>query len=206
MRAPTKRRQRESGSALIEFLLSSLVWVPLLLGTIFIGLNIVRTIQVTQICRSAGHMHAFGVDFSQLPNQQLLVRLANGFPFTPTGGNGVVILSTITFITKADCDAAGRTKCANIDQAVLTRRVVVGNRQLRSSAFGTPNPGSIDSGGNISSNAYLDDPTARAGNFTTLLPMKAGQFAYLSEAYFTSPDLDWPGFTSGSASASRAIF
>ena len=210
MTAPRKPKSRERGSALIEFMLTSLVWVPLLLGVIFIGLNVVRAIEVTQICRDAGHMHAYGIDFAQPANQQLLVRLASDFTFTATGGNGVVILSTITFIGPQDCLAAGRpattAQCANLNQSVFTRRIVVGNRQLRTSAFGTPMPGSIDSDGNIRSAAYLNDVNARAVSFGSVLPLQSGQYAYLSEAYFASPDLDWPGFLSGSGSYARAIF
>ncbi len=195
---------------MIEFLLTSMIWVPMLLGIIFIGFNVVRAIEVTQICRDAGHMHAYGVDFAQPANQQLLVRLASDFTFSATGGNGVVILSTITFVGPQDCQAAGRmantSQCANLNQPVFTRRVVIGNRQLRTSAFGTPQSSSIDADGNISSSAYLNDLGDRANGFTSVLPLETGQFAYLSEAYFASPDLDWPGFLSGSGTYSRAIF
>jgi hypothetical protein len=207
---PRTPKSRERGSALIEFMLSSLVWLPLLLGVIFIGLNIVRAIEVTQICRDAGHMHAYGVDFAQPANQQLLVKLATDFTFTANSGNGVVILSTITFIGPADCQAAGlaanASQCANLNQSVFTRRIVVGNKQLRVSAFGTPSPSSIDSDGNISATSYLNNISLRATSFSSVLPLQSGQFAYLSEAYFASPDLDFPGFLSGSGTYSRAIF
>ncbi len=194
------------GSALVEFSLSTLFWIPLLLGTIFIGLNIVRSIEVTQICRDAAHMEAYGVDFSQPNNQQILVRLASGFTFSTNGGNGVVILSTITMISTSDCTAGGQTSCSNVNYPVFTRRIVIGNSSLRTSSFGTPNAADIDSSGNISSNYYLNDTSTRAGTFNSVLPLLSGQYAYLAEAYFSSPDLNWPGFVSGSGNYTRVIF
>lgn len=206
MRTPLRSRRCREGSALVEFSLSTLFWIPLLLGTIFIGLNIVRAIEVTQICRDAGHMEAYGVDFSQPANQQILVQLAAGFTFTVNSGNGVIILSTITMISPQDCTAAGLSSCANINYPVFTRRIVIGNSSLRSSSFGTPNAADIDASGNISAKYYLNDTTTRAGTFNSVLPLLSGQYAYLAEAYFSSPDLNWPGFVSGSGNYTRVIF
>ena len=203
---PSRNKSLRSGSALIEFALSTMVWVPLLLGTIFIGLSVTRAIEVAQVCRDAAHMHVSGVDFSQPANQQILVQLASGLNFAMTGGNGVIILSTITFVSQQDCNAASVPNCANLNQPVFTRRIVIGNRGLRTSDFGSPNPGDIDSSGNISLTNYLNDSSTRALNFNSVLPLQSGQYAYLAEAYFTFPDLDWPGFQTGLGSYSRAIF
>ena len=93
-----------------------------------------------------------------------------------------------------------------MNQAVFTRRVVVGNRQLKVSAFGTPRASAVDAGGNVDQRDYLTDPTFRAGSFNNVLPMQPGQIAYMAEAYVASPDLDWTGVQTGSGSYSRAIF
>jgi hypothetical protein len=52
----------------------------------------------------------------------------------------------------------------------------------------------------------LNDTSTRAGTFNSVLPLLSGQYAYLAEAYFASPDLNWPGFVSGSGNYTRVIF
>jgi hypothetical protein len=201
---------RETGGALMEFSFSTLFWVPLLLGTVVLGLNLSRSIRVTQFCRDAGHMYAYGVDFSQAANKNLLIQLASGLNITTTGGNGVVILSTITSIAASDCTAGGlqanSSQCPNLNYTVLTKRLVIGNSALKSSAFGTPNPADMDSSGSIPSSKFLTDTTTRATGFSTLLTIASGQYAYVSEVYFTSPDYDWTGFLTGTGVAARNIF
>ena len=201
---------RERGGALIEFSFSTLFWVPLVLGTIVLGLNLARAIRVTEVCRDAGHMYAYGVDFSQSGNQNLLLRLASGLNITATGGNGVIIFSTITYIAASDCTAGGlaanTSQCPNLNQTVFTQRLVIGNSALKASAFGTPNAADMDSSGSISSSKFLTDTTTRAVGFSTLLTLASGQYAYVSEAYFSSPDYDWSGFLTGTGVASRNIF
>jgi hypothetical protein len=194
----------------MEFSFSTLFWVPLLLGTMVLGLNLSRSIRVTQLCRDGGHMYAYGVDFSQLGNQNLLLRLASGLNISATGGNGVVIFSTITYIAAADCTAGGLTanssQCPNLNYMVLTRRLVIGNSSLMGSAFGTPNAADMDSSGSIPSSKFLTDTTTRATGFSNLITVASGQYAYVSEAYFSSPDYDWTGFLTGTGVAARNIF
>ncbi|MDQ6699317.1 MAG: hypothetical protein M3Z36_03930 [Acidobacteriota bacterium] len=184
--------------------------MPLLMGTFVVGLNLLRAIQVTQVCRDAGHMFAYGIDFSQSGNQNLLVRLANGLNFSAGGGSGVVILSTVTFIGAAQCTAAGlqadTTHCPNLNQSVFMRRIVVGNSGVRASNFGTPNGGIVDGSGHISSSSYLSDTSARAAGFASFLPLAAGQLAYLTEMYLASPDIDWTNFMTGTGVYARVIF
>ena len=204
------RHSRARGSALVEFVLCCIVWVPLLLGTIFIGINVARSIEVTQVCRDAGHMYAYGVDFSQPGNQSILVQLATGFYITPTAGNGVFILSTVMPIGPQQCQAGGRQansgSCPNLNAVVFTRRIVVGNQSLRPSNYGTPNPAYISSTGAISSTGYLTDATMRVPGFSPALNLTAGQSAYISETYFTAPDLNWNTFTNNQGVYSSFIF
>jgi hypothetical protein len=210
MKMPTPILGSKKGGALMEFSLSSLFWVPLILGTIVLGLNLARALRVTQLCRDAGHMYAYGVDFSQGGNQNLLLRLANGLNITATGGNGVVVFSTITYIAAGDCTAGGLTanssQCPNLNYMVFTNRLVVGNAALKPSAFGTPNTSDMDSSGSIPSSKFLKDVTTRATGFSNLITIASGQYAYVSEAYFSSPDYDWTGFLTGTGVAARNIF
>jgi hypothetical protein len=202
--------RKRSGSALMEFSFSTLFWVPLLLGTMVLGLNLSRSIRVTQFCRDAAHMYAYGVDFSQTGNQSLLLRLASGLNITATGGNGVVIFSTITYIAASDCTAGGlganSSQCPNLNYMVFTKRIVVGNSSLKASAFGTPNPSDMDSSGSIPSSKFLKDTSTRAVGFSNYLTVASGQYAYVSESYFSSPDYDWTGFLTGTGVAARNIF
>jgi hypothetical protein len=201
-------RSRKRGGALLEFSFSSLFWVPLILGTIVIGLNLARSIRVTQLCRDAGHMYAYGVDFSQSGNQNLLLRLASGLNITASGGNGIVIFSTITYIAAGDCTAGGLTasQCPNLNYMVFTNRLTVGNSSLKASAFGTPNAADMDSSGSIPSSKFLTDTSTRATSFANLITLASGQYAYVAEAYFSSPDYDWTGFLTGTGVAARDVF
>jgi hypothetical protein len=194
----------------MEFCFSALFWVPLVLGTLVIGLNLSLSIRITQLCRDAGHMYAYGVDFSQAANQNLLIQLATGLNITATGGNGVIIFSTITNIAASDCTAGGlsanSSQCPNLNYDVVTNRIVIGNSSLMASAFGTPNSSDIGTAGSISSSSYLTDTTTRAGNFSSLMSISSGQYAYVAETYFSTPQYNLPGFLIGTGIASRSIF
>lgn len=200
---PGKHRRR--GSEVIEFALVSTFLLPLLFGVLVVGLNLGRSIQVSQVSRDAGHLYARNVDFSALANQQLIARLAQSLNITPTGGNGVVILTTVTFIGQVQCDAAGLSagQCTNLGQSVMTHRIVIGNSSLRQSNFGTPNASLIDSTGKVSD--YLTESSARANGFASVLVLQAGQVAYVSEVYVPSSDYGMPGFESTGV-YSRTIF
>ena len=201
----------ERGSALVEFMLCSLVWLPLLLGTAVIGLNLIRAIQVTQVCRDAGHMYSYGVDFSQSTNQNLLLRLAQGLNITANAGNGVVILSRVTYIGDLECKAGNlqpnTSSCPNYTQIVITNRLTIGNAAAASSSFGTLAGGMTDASGNVSQQTYLTNPGTRATGFSNVINLNtSGQYAYVSEMYVGSPDYNfWPLLGSTGVSA-RSIF
>jgi hypothetical protein len=198
-------RPRRRGAELIEFALSTVFLLPILFGTVVVGLNIGRSIQTTQVSRDAGHMYARSVDFADINNQNLIVRLARGLNIQRTGGTGVVILSTVMYIGDAQCSAAGLGGgCTNRYHAVFVHRVVIGNPSARGSSFGTPDPALLDSSGAISD--YLTDAGARTtGGFATLLPMQAGEIAYVSEVYVPSVDYGMPGYH-GTGVYARTIF
>ncbi len=196
MASVSLRRKRRRGGELIEFALVSTILLPLLCGTVVVGMNLNRSIQVAQVSRDAGHMYSRNVDFSDPANKRIIERLAEGLGITVSGGQGVVILSTVMFVGEAQCAAAGlaASACTNLNQPVITNRIVIGNASLRASAFGTPSPDLISSTGNVSN--YLTNTTARASGFQSVLPMQAGDVAYVSEVYVSSSDYGLPGYES----------
>lgn len=189
-----RRRRGQRGNELIEFALVVTFLLPLLFGTVVVGLNLSRSIQVTQVSRDVGHMYSRSVDFSDPANQAIAVRLAEGLNIQTTGGSGVVILSTVEFIGTAQCTAAGlsSSQCTNLNYPVIINRIVIGNTNARASAFGTPSQSLIGSDGNVSS--YLTSTTARANGFNSVLALQAGNLAYVSEVYVPSTDYSLPGY------------
>ncbi len=198
------------GSTIIEFALSLIVLMPLLMGTAVIGINLARAIQVTQFCRDVAHMYAYGIDFSQSGNQALLTNLGQGLNIQTSGGTGTVIFSTVTFVGPNDCVAAGlqanTTSCPNMNQSVFTRRIVVGNASGLTSHYGTPALGIVGANGYISTANYLRNTSDRAAGFSSLMALSSGQYAYLTEAYVAAPDVDWQGFMTGTGAYAFNIF
>jgi hypothetical protein len=180
---------KKSGSTLLEFVLAgSFIFLPLLTGTVTVGMSMLRSLQVAALNRSAGHMFASGMDFSQSANRNLLLSIAGDLNISDAGGSGVVILSEI--------DGTGT------NQAVCTRQYVIGNAALRASSFATP--AGIDSGGNV---INVNEASANTAGFTpAVMPMSQGDVAYVAETYFSTSDYDWTGFLTGTGIYTRAIF
>ncbi len=214
LRSCIKNRPFERGSAMVEFVLCmGLLFLPLFLGIITIGLSLVRANQVTEVCRDAGHMYAYGVDMSQTASQTLVTsQLARGLAMSNTGGNGVLYLSTFTYIDASACTANGlqgnADSCPNINQMVVVKRIAIGNTSVQSSAFAMPSPASIiTSSGNIGSGDYLTNTSCRAPNFANVIPMTAsGQYAYVSELFVTSPDAAMWSLFNSSLIGARSVF
>lgn len=193
-------RYRESGSSLVEFVLCfALFWVPFFFGMWNVGISLIRSIQVTEACRDAAHMLAFGIDFSDASNQAMLQQVAQGLNLS-SAGQSVIILSVVTFVDDGDCQDAKLSNCANSNNYVYTKRIVIGNSAIRTSAFGNPKASDMDSYGNIAATTYLTDPTCVANGFSNLLTLVSGQYAYMAEMTLTSPDLG------GRQSSARSIF
>ncbi len=186
---------------MIEFALVSWVLLILLIGSAALGLSLARSITCNQVCRAAGSMYVRGVDFSTNGAKDELVRLAGPLGMTRTGGNGVVILSKVTWISAAACTAAGLTPC-NANKHVIMERLTIGNTSLRASAIGTPNAALIQSNGAVSN--YMQDASAVA-NFP-FLQLNTNEFAYVAESYFPSPGFDFAGWYTGTGTYSRYIF
>lgn len=209
MTSKHRRGSGQRGSALIEFVLAtSLFWLPLFFGTLVVGFSLVRAVQVTQICRDAGHMYANGIDFSQTTYQNLLASIAQGYTLTSTG-DAVVVLSTITYISPTDCTAGGySSNCANVRQMVITRQIVIGDSGIHASTFGTPPAADMasDGSGNVTAAGYLNDTRCQATGFSSVIPLTDGQYAYVAEMWVRSPDVSWWSFLGNTQINARSIF
>lgn len=202
-----------SGVSSIEFAFSTLVMVPLLLGTGVIGINMIRALQVVQLARDAGHMYARGVDFGLPGNQTILANLGQdvGLSTTAGQGNAVVIFSSLTYIDKNACAAVGAVDasgnptaaCTNYTKWVFTQRLNVGNTSVHTSNFGSPSGVTLDSDGKISA----ADQATKAGDVATFSGVNpysvvngvaqglpSGQVLYLSEA--SAKGFNMPPFVS----------
>jgi hypothetical protein len=190
----SNRKRNQRGNNILEFALVALPLVTLLLGVTTTGLGLGRSVQVAQVCRDAASMFVRGVDFSRDGNKDVLVRLSQGLGMTRDGGDGVILLSKVTWIPQQKCTDLGLVTC-NGDRHVITQRIVVGNPSLRTSALGTPNAGLLDAKGIVRD--YLIEASAVA-NFP-MMTLQDGQYAYVVETHFT-------GFMGGAPIYSRAIF
>jgi len=213
-----RKRDSERGTSIIEFAVVSIVLIPLLFGVVAFGVNLGHTTQVIQISRDIGHLYAKGVDFSESGNQAIAINLATPMGLTSTSSTaGVIILSTIQQVYTADCSGAGLTgsSCSNNGKDVITNRIVIGGNSY-SSQYGTPSSSLLDSEGDLSagsnsSHGYLNDPSAVATGFSTLLSnagltLADNQVAYLCEAYFTTPDVSYLGGPASGGIYAKTIF
>jgi Flp pilus assembly protein TadG len=196
-----RRRKRQSGTEFIEFALSALLLFPLMMGMIILGLNLGRSIQVAQVCRDAGSMYVRGVDFSQTPNKNQLVRLANGMGMTANGGNGVVILSKVQYIPASSC--TGIPNC-NSNQYVVVQRLTIGATSVTSSRLGPAGSISTDSSGNVTN--YMTDPNAVSTNFSNIMTLATNEYAFVAETSFLSLDLSTVGGSASTGVYARSVY
>jgi Flp pilus assembly protein TadG len=202
-----KRRERQRGNSMIEFALCATFLVPLLLGSMTVGINLGRSLQVSQVARDTGHMYARQTDFSLVGSQEIVVRIAQGLGMTRTGGDGVVILSKILKVGDAQCTAGGVSlaACTNNTKSVVTQRIVVGNSLFGVSKFATPASTLIATNGDIAADKYLKEASVVVTDMNSILTTQNGDEAYLVECYFKGTDFLNPG---GSTKKiySRALF
>jgi hypothetical protein len=209
-------RKSLKGVAFMEFALSMLVMVPLLLGTIGCGLQLIQSMQTIQLARDAARMYGRGLDFSLPGNKTILAALGADLHLhtTDTGGTAVLILSTVKYIDATICP----TGCTNFQQWVFAQRLVIGNPSYRTSNLGSPLTSGIgavtmDSKGNISPADQKGNANDRAtfkngGNpFITaaaLTDLPSGTILYVSEA--ASQGFKMPPFAGGGMLYSYNVF
>ena len=192
-------RRRSRGSALVELAFVMFPSLLLLVWVIVVGLQLGHNVRAAQVTRDAASMYVRGVDFSKVGNQDILVRLASGMGMTRVGGQGVIILSRVTWIPEATCAASGLSPC-NSNRHVITQRIVIGNSLLRTSSLGTP--AGLDSMGLVAN--YMQDPLAVAS--FPYMQLASGEFAYVAEGYFDAPQWRFPGFNNAAGAYSIALF
>ena len=202
------KKHKSRGVAILEFSLISLVLVPLMLGTMSIGLNMIRSLQTVQLARDAGHMYARGVDFSLPGNKTILTTIGAdlGLTTSATTSKALVVLSQVTYVDKATCAAAGKVDasgnplgCTNYTKWVFTQRIAVGKTSMRTSNFGSPittgpSPVVVDSSGNIALSYQATNP-GDVATFTGINPyanvngtvsgLPSRQVIYIAEAATT---------------------
>jgi hypothetical protein len=210
-------RKSLKGAALMEFTLSMLVMVPLLLGTAGIGIQLIQSMQTIQLARDAARMYGRGLDFSQPGNKTILAAIGSdlGLHVTDTGGTAVLILSTVKYIDDTICP----TGCTNLHQWVFYQRLVIGNPGYRTSNLGSPlttgiGAVTLDAKGIVSPASQMttnanDRATFSAGGnpFITasaLTDLPSGTVLYVSEA--ASQGFRLPPFASGGMLYASNVF
>ena len=220
MRQTRKWSERQKGAAIVEFSLSLLFLVPLLLGTLVFGFRLIRNLEMEQIVRDIGHMYIRGVDFRNSGPQSNAATLAQGFDLSATGMS-VLVISQIKVIQQEDCDAAnpGKPKgtlCTNLKNPVFTEQLMVGNTSLKingvsvaKSAFGVP---PLQSDKTVSDADQANTATAAAGNtdagtgFVKVIQLQPGEIAYLTEMLNATPELSITGLTGMPQIYARSVF
>jgi hypothetical protein len=208
MHIAAHRKIRQGGNAIIEFALVVTFLMVLIMGTFSIGMTLTKSVQAGVVARDAGAMFMRYVDFNLASNKNILVRLANGMGMTTSGGNGVVIMTQIMRVGDTECANGGLTPaaCPNHSQNVVIKRMTVGNTTLYTTTFGNPDSSIINSDGTISVANYLTSASARATGFTGVMTLNPGEFAFVSEAYFKTPEIDMPGYRNNTYVYQRNIF
>lgn len=194
---------------MVEFALVVVFLVPLLLGTFSIGMSLTKTVQAGIVSRDAGAMFMRYVDFTLAANKAIIVRLANGMGMTVNGGNGVVILTQVMKVGVSECTSGGYPNgvgCPNLNRHVVVKRMTVGNTALYTTTYGNPNSGLISTDGTIPANHYVDEASCVASGFDSVMTLNTSESAFVSEAYFRTPEIDMIGYRTNTYVYQRSIF
>ena len=97
MKIQAQRTNKRRGVAIVEFSLSMVFLIPLLLGVLIFGFRLIRSLEMMQITRDLGHMYIRGINFRNPGPIQNAKTLASGYDLSATGSS-VVILSKIKVI------------------------------------------------------------------------------------------------------------
>ena len=200
------KRKKHSGASLIEFTFAMLVLVPMLLGIVTIGLNMILNLQTVQLARDAGHMFAKTFDFSLAGNKSLLGTLGAGLGINATAGTGnaVVVLSSVNYVDKNICASFGKENtnnnpqgCTNYQKWVFVQRLMLGNKNIYASSLGAPittgkTPVTLDSAGVVNPPSQQATNSGDVAVFAGLNPfavppetwnqLPSGQMIYIGEA------------------------
>jgi hypothetical protein len=178
-----RRPKPPANSTVRLYALGGIFLLPLTIGIVLVTKNASQSDDAYKISHDVGSMYAQGVDFSQSANQNIALSVAEGVGIDMKGGKGVLILSKIRMVHSSDCPSSVGGKCKNTGYPVVTERYVLGNRSLRTSAFGTP--ATLDPvSGKVRD--WMNDSSARAANFVSSL--RPGETTFAAECYVSSPE------------------
>jgi hypothetical protein len=218
----TTRFSRRRGQAVIEFTLSCMVLIPLLLGAFVYGFRLIHSLEMEQVVRDLGRLYLNNVDFkTPLPGgagQKIAAQLAASFDLTASGTSAVVF-SRIRVVTQADCDANNVTPgihCTNLGNPVFVEQIVIGNTSLTAggvniakSVFGTPpllSDKTVSPANQANNSAAAAGSTSGATGFAAVMLLNPGEYAYMVEMRNATPDLNIPGFSGSPQVYARSIF
>ena len=204
LRADTKHKGRRIGSSLVEFALIAPFMVTLLGGSFSIGMGLNRAVQARQVVRNANVLQVRSYDLSNVSNQRLVVRTAQGLgmelpspatPFTPDpNGKATVILTTVRRVGPVQCNLGitnwnqNPTSCPNYGMYVITRRTIIGNTTRWTSAAG--NPGSTPQANGTLTDAQVATVTGnQATGFPAMLQLALDEYTYMAEMYVDTNDI-----------------
>jgi hypothetical protein len=217
--ATERRKKRQKGQEMVEFAVVIVLFIPLIMGSFILGMNLIRSNYANQVCRDLTDMYIHGADFSTYPMQQLAARLSQGLNLqigssfsgnsnsnTSNAGNGLVTVTQIMWVgatTSPNCTAVGAANCTNHDSFVYTQQIQFGNGTLSNSntvTLGSPTGATLTTAGIVQnpvtdSNAKLASgpQSAMQGLWQTTsngqTSLTDGQLVYIVESFFQSPDL-----------------
>jgi hypothetical protein len=222
--ATERRKKSQSGQEIIEFGLTAILYIPMLIGAFVVGMNLIRNNSCNQVCRDLTDMYIHGADFSTYGMQQIAQKLAGGLGLTigssfsgnsnsniGNGGNGLVTVTQVMWVgstSSGSCTAVQPATCTNHDSFVYTQRIQFGNGTLSNAntdTLGTAAGATINSQGIVQN--PITDPNAKLSStaqstmqglwqVTTngQTPLNDGQIVYVVETYFQSPDLSVGSF------------
>jgi len=189
--------------------------VPLLIGTYVFGFRLVQAQQIDQIVRDLAHMYSRGIDFTTTGGAGEAESLANQFGLT-SSGNAALIFSTIKLANTATCQAYnGTNNCNNLNKAIFTQQVGIGNVTSNASVFGTPvSSGTLpatsgvsnDYSTSVTTTAQANNTWAVANGFLNVVSLTSGQVVYVVEMFDNTPALSVGGITGQPLVYARAIF
>jgi hypothetical protein len=213
---------------MLEFtLVTWLILIPMFLGMISLGLNLVRSNQVSFVAGDIGTMYVQGQDFSTYSMQNLASRLASGLNLqvgssftgnnaTNTGNSSGSVIVTLTemmyigTVSQATCTGVAPATCTNAGSFVYRQRIRFGNGSLATapaSIAGTPSSSIAISSSGVVANYVTDTnaalpSTADAAmdgvwNPQTANGLQDGQLVYLVEMYFESTGFGFGTGTKG---------
>jgi len=170
----------------------------LMLGTVVIGIDLGRAVQVFQICRDADAMYVRGAPLYSTAGQNFLIQLGQNMNLQSSGGDGLITLSKIQFLPDASCGTPPASNCTS-GKYVLVQRIIIGNTSLSGTHFPTTGTVTYDSLDQVAN--YTTDPNAVISNFSSSLVLKPNEVSYVAEAYFQTTSVNF-----GTAQTSPGIY